>query len=162
MTGLSRRQLLSGACAVAVTMVAGAGAGAAAAKPARPAMTMYRSPGCGCCLKWAKIARAAGYPVTVEETSDIIGLKASLGVPEALYSCHTTKASGYVVEGHVPFEAVAKLLRDKPKGVAGIAVPGMPAGSPGMEAHGDDASHSAHAIEVFAFTRSGASKAFAF
>ena len=160
MIHLTRRQLLGGASAAAVTLMAGGVA--VAAKAAKPAMTVYRSPGCGCCLNWAEIAKAAGYPVEVVPSNDIIALKAQLGVPEALYSCHTTKVGGYVVEGHVPFEAVAKLLRDKPKGVAGIATPGMPAGSPGMEAHGDHGGHAARAIEVFAFTRTGASKAFAF
>ena len=153
----SRRQLLGGASAAAVTLLAGAGA--AAAKPALPAMTMYRSPGCGCCLKWAEIARAAGYPVEVVSTDDMMGVKGRLGVPDALASCHTTKVGNFVVEGHVPLAAVARLLRDRPKGVAGIAVPGMPAGSPGMDVHGG---HGGPPIEVFAFVRDGAIKTFAF
>ena len=100
--------------------------------------------------------------VAVKSVADVSLVKARLGVPDSLASCHTTEVGGYVVEGHVPFEAVAKLLRDKPKGVAGIAVPGMPAGSPGMEmGHGHD--HGAHqAVEVSAFTRTGVKKAFAF
>ena len=153
----SRRQLLGGASAAAVTLLAGAGT--AAAKPARPAMTMYRSPGCGCCLKWAEIARAAGYPVEVVSTDDIMGMKGRLGVPDSLASCHTTKVGNYVVEGHVPLAAVARLLRDRPNGVTGIAVPGMPAGAPGMEVHGD---HGGQPIEVFAFAGDGTSKTFAF
>lgn len=153
----SRRQLLGGASAAAVTVLAGGVA--IAAGPARPAMTMYRSPGCGCCLKWAEIARAAGYPVEVVSTDDIMGVKGRLGVPDTLASCHTTKVGTYVVEGHVPLAAVATLLRSRPKGVAGIAVPGMPAGAPGMEVHGD---HSGPPIDVFAFAANGTSKPFAF
>jgi hypothetical protein len=161
MSNWTRREALAGGSAVVAALLCGGTAVAAAAKPA---MTMYRNPGCGCCLKWAELAKAAGYPVEVKSVSDIMLLKARLGVPEDLAACHTTEVGGYVVEGHVPFEAVAKLLRDKPKGVAGIAVPGMPAGSPGMEmghSHGHD--HGAHSIlEVFAFTRTGVKKAFAF
>lgn len=153
----SRRQLLGGASAAAVTVLVGGAA--IAAGPARPAMTMYRSPGCGCCLKWAEIARAAGYPVEVFSTGDIMAVKARLGVPDSLASCHTTTVGSYVLEGHVPFAAVARLLRDRPRNVAGIAVPGMPAGSPGMDVHGEQA---AGPIAVFAFARNGASRAFAF
>lgn len=160
MTDWNRRQLLGGACA-AVALAAGGAA--IAAKPGKPAMTLYRSPGCGCCLKWAEIAKAAGYPVEVVSTPDIMAVKARLGVPDSLASCHTTRVGNYVVEGHVPLAAVARLLRDRPKGVAGIAVPGMPAGSPGMEAHGDHGSHGGPAsFEVFAFGKSGASKTFVF
>lgn len=153
----TRRQLLGGASAAAVTLLAGGAA--VAAGPARPAMTMYRSPGCGCCLKWAEIAKAAGYRVNVVSTQDIMAVKARLGVPDSLASCHTTRVGNYVVEGHVPLAAVARLLRDRPRGVAGIAVPGMPAGSPGMEVPGQQAGVP---VEVFAFAAGGASKAFAF
>lgn len=155
----TRREALAGGSALAAMLFAG---GTTLAAAARPAMTMYRNSGCGCCLKWAELARKAGYPVEVKSVADVSLVKARLGVPDSLASCHTTEVGGYVVEGHVPFEAVAKLLRDKPKGVAGIAVPGMPAGSPGMEmGHGHD--HGAHqAVEVSAFTRTGVKKAFAF
>ena len=155
---VTRREALGGASALAAMLVAGGSAALAAA--GKPAMVLHRSAGCGCCLKWAELAKAEGYPLEVRNVQDIMLVKARLGVPDALAACHTTEVRGYVVEGHVPFEAVAKLLRDKPKGVAGIAVPGMPAGSPGMamgHAHGESAK-----IDVFAFSRTGAKQPFSF
>lgn len=96
--------------------------------------TMYRDAGCGCCLKWAEHAEAGlDATVKVENAPDIQAVKDLHGVPVALRSCHTMIVEGYVIEGHVPAEAVQKLLREKPDGVIGIAVPGMPVGSPGME-----------------------------
>ncbi|MGB3407704.1 MAG: DUF411 domain-containing protein [Jannaschia sp.] len=95
------------------------------------AMHVHKSPGCGCCEGWADLARSAGYDVTVTEMADVDATKDGLGVPDALWSCHTVEVGGYVLEGHVPFEAVAALLADRPD-VAGLAVPGMPMGSPGM------------------------------
>ena len=160
---ITRREALGGASALGLVLLTGTGAAFAAAG-GKPAMTVYRSPSCGCCGKWVELARAAGYPVNVNMVQDVMAVKARLGVPDSLASCHTTTVGGYVVEGHVPFAAVDKLLRDKPKNTHGIAVPGMPAGSPGMEAHGDGLSHGGHAhsaIEVFSFTRTGIAKPFA-
>ncbi len=105
----------------------------AAAAVSGAAMTVFRDPSCGCCKAWADIARQAGYHVTLREDQDMAGLKRRLGVPEALASCHTAHVNGLVVEGHVPLEDVERLLRERPSGVKGIAVPGMPVGSPGME-----------------------------
>jgi hypothetical protein len=96
-------------------------------------MTVFRDPTCGCCKNWAEIARKAGYAVSVHDDQDMAGIKRRLGVPEALASCHTAEVDGFVIEGHVPLEEVARLLRDRPAGTKGIAVPGMPIGSPGME-----------------------------
>ena len=149
-------------------MVAGAatagalaiGGVASAAAGAKPAMIVYRDPGCSCCGKWADLAKAAGYPVKVMPTRQMTKVKALLRVPEALTSCHTTRVGGYVVEGHVPFAAVDKLLSTKPAGVIGIAVPGMPAGSPGMEAHGGHGN--SQAIKVFAFNSAGRQTEFRF
>ena len=142
-------------------MLAGAAAagalalgGVARAASAKPAMKMYRDPGCGCCGKWAELAKAAGYPVTIIATREMTKVKQTLKVPSALTSCHTTRVGGYVVEGHVPFAAVDKLLSTKPAGIIGIAVPGMPAGSPGMEVHGGHAGHGA-SFKVFAFNSDG-------
>lgn len=149
----SRREAISAGAAVAAALAFGGVASAAAG--AKPAMTTYRDPGCGCCGKWADLAKAAGYPVTVVPTNDVAAVKSRLGVPDSLASCHTTKVGGYVVEGHVPFEAVDKLLRTKPKGIIGIAVPGMPAGSPGMEAHGDHGHGDEAQLTVIAFNRAG-------
>ena len=97
-------------------------------------MTVHKDPNCGCCTAWAELAEKAGYSVSVIETDDIAASKAQAGVPEALWSCHTARIDGYVIEGQVPFDALARLLETRPD-VLGIAVPGMPAGSPGM---GDD------------------------
>ncbi|UWQ22085.1 DUF411 domain-containing protein [Jannaschia sp. W003] len=117
---------------------------AAAATEAAVPMEVLAAPGCGCCHAWADLARAEGYAVTVGELADPAAQKAALGVPDALHSCHTVRAGGYVFEGHVPFAAVAAVLRDRPA-IAGLAVPGMPMGSPGM---GDDPSAR---FDVFAF-----------
>lgn len=92
------------------------------------------SPGCGCCHAWADLARARGYRVQVTEMQDPDAEKAALGVPASLASCHTIKAGGYLFEGHLPFAAMEAVLRDRPE-ITGLAVPGMPMGSPGM---GDD------------------------
>ena len=102
-------------------------------QPQLAAMTVYRDPSCGCCEAWAKLARAAGYSVTVIDHSDMPAIKRQHGVPEDLASCHTAIVAGYAIEGHVPFADVDRLLKKQPDGVRGIAVPGMPRGSPGME-----------------------------
>lgn len=95
---------------------------------------MVKNKGCGCCTLWANIARRHGFDVTVEETLDYAGTKKRHGVPFELAACHTSTVAGYVVEGHVPMNAIEKLLAERPS-AHGITVPGMPAGSPGM---GDD------------------------
>ena len=97
-------------------------------------MVVMKTPTCGCCAAWVDLARREGFEVEVTDTEDYAGMKAMANVPEDMWSCHTTRIGGYTVEGHVPFDAVRKLLDERPD-VAGIAVPGMPMGSPGM---GDD------------------------
>jgi hypothetical protein len=99
------------------------------------AMRVYRSPSCGCCGGWVDHLRAAGFEVTVEMMEDVSPVAERLGVPERLRSCHTGEASGYFIEGHVPAGDVERLLRERPA-AKGIAVPGMPIGSPGMEMGG--------------------------
>lgn len=115
------------------------------------AMLVHRDPSCGCCEAWAQIAREAGYQVTVRDDPDMPAVKRRLGVPAALGSCHTAEVGGLVVEGHVPMAHVARLLRERPAGVVGLAVPGMPAGSPGMEVPGG----SRQPFEVLAFDTQG-------
>ena len=110
-----------------------AGDGRAFEPAAVLAMTVYRDPSCGCCENWAEIARKAGYQVNLQDDPDMAAVKRRLGVPAALASCHTAQVGNVVIEGHVPLEDVARLLRESPNGIRGIAVPGMPAGSPGME-----------------------------
>ncbi len=96
------------------------------------AITVWKSPTCGCCGGWVDYMRGKGYQVAVNLVADPDPIKAKLGVPEALYSCHTAKVDGYLVEGHVPEAAVAKLLAERPD-LKGIALPGMPDGAPGMD-----------------------------
>ena len=154
----SRRETMVAGAAVAGALALG---GVARASSSKPAMKTYRDPGCMCCSKWIDLAKAAGYPVTMIATREMSKVKSALNIPSALTSCHTTTVAGYVVEGHVPFAAVDKLLSTKPAGVVGIAVPGMPAGSPGMEVHGGHSDH-APAFKVFAFNRDGRQTEFRF
>ncbi|RXF72940.1 DUF411 domain-containing protein [Hansschlegelia zhihuaiae] len=114
-------------------------AGAALLLPRRaaaaPVMTVHKDPTCGCCEAWVEHIRAAGYEARVTEARAINAVKAKLGVPVGLRSCHTAEIDIYVIEGHVPAAAIARLLAQRPK-VHGLAVPGMPVGSPGMEVEG--------------------------
>jgi hypothetical protein len=100
-------------------------------------ITVYKSPYCGCCGAWVDHIKAAGHAVKTVEMEDLTGIKKMTGVPEPLQSCHTAVVGGYVIEGHVPAADVARLLREKPK-ARGLAVPGMPVGSPGMEGPNPD------------------------
>jgi hypothetical protein len=100
-----------------------------------PKMVVTKDPNCGCCTGWVKHVQAAGFNVAVVESPEVNRLKTRLGVPEALASCHTAEIGGYVIEGHVPPAAIKRLLAEKPDG-RGLAVPGMPVGSPGMEVEG--------------------------
>lgn len=93
---------------------------------------MYKSPYCGCCGKWAEHMTKAGFKVKAHEVEDVPAMRKKLGMPDKLGSCHTAKIGNYLLEGHVPAADVKRLLKDKPKAL-GLAVPGMPAGSPGMD-----------------------------
>jgi hypothetical protein len=104
----------------------------AQAPPFAGAVTVYKSPSCGCCSKWIEHMRANGFTVASHDVEDIAAIKTKHGVPSQAASCHTALVDGYVVEGHVPADVVKRLLRERPK-VSGIATPGMPMGSPGME-----------------------------
>ena len=94
-------------------------------------MTVHKNPGCECCDGWVEHLRANGFAATVIETSEINRIKTRLGIPADLASCHTAEADAYVLEGHVPATAVKRLLEERPQ-AQGLAVPGMPSGSPGM------------------------------
>lgn len=127
---LDRRTVLLSAVAVcALAPIAGA-----AAK--RPFIKVYKDPGCGCCTAWVDRLKEAGFDATVEERADLADIKKLLAVPGDLTSCHTGVILGYAVEGHVPPADVKRLIKEKPK-AAGLAVPGMPVNSPGMEAPGE-------------------------
>lgn len=94
-------------------------------------MHVTKSPTCGCCGAWVALAREEGYDIEVTDTRDVTNVKLDNDVPDTMWSCHTAMIGGYVVEGHVPFAALAKLLEERPE-IDGIAVAGMPGGSPGM------------------------------
>lgn len=143
---LTRRNAVAGLLGLAGLAFAGCGrsaTGVAKEAPAvktgapsdarKAAMTVYRDPSCGCCTAWARIARQAGYDVSVIDHPDMPSIKRQYGVPDELLSCHTTIVAGYAVEGHVPIEDVERLLAERPAEIRGIAVAGMPLGSPGME-----------------------------
>ncbi len=119
-----------------------------------PSVTVYKTPTCGCCKKWSRHLENAGMRVTTIDLPDVGPLKAEHGVPSHLASCHTAIVDGYVVEGHVPAEDVLRLLDERPD-IAGLAVPGMPIGSPGME--GPNPEH----YVVLAFDARGATSPFA-
>jgi hypothetical protein len=99
---------------------------------AAAAMIVHHDPGCGCCRQWVAHIRAAGFDATIVDEADMDAVKQRLRVPDALASCHTAEIGGYVIEGHVPASAVARLLKERPTAI-GLSAPGMPEGSPGME-----------------------------
>ena len=95
-------------------------------------IAVYKNQYCGCCHEWIKHLEKNGFKVTANDVPDTAPVRESLGIPAKLGSCHTAKIAGYAIEGHVPAADIKRLLKEKPKAV-GLAVPGMPAGSPGME-----------------------------
>jgi hypothetical protein len=136
-----------------------AGAGApepAATQAALPVVDVYKDQGCGCCTNWTEHLQDHGFTVRTIESSDLTALKTSHGVPNRLHSCHTALVGGYVVEGHVPASDIQRLLRERPA-VAGLAVPGMPIGSPGMEVPG----RRPQLYDVMAFDEDGTTRVFA-
>jgi hypothetical protein len=128
---MNARKLWSAAI-VAGLAIAGVFAATRPAPGGAPEMIVYKRPECGCCGDWIDHVKAAGFRVTVRNRSDLIAIKERYGITPALISCHTAVVGGYAVEGHVPADLIQRLLRERPA-VVGIAVPGMPAGSPGME-----------------------------
>ncbi|WP_445504052.1 DUF411 domain-containing protein [Microvirga sp. G4-2] len=125
---ISRRALLTALIASPIAM-------RTASAEALPKMMVTKDPTCGCCGAWVEHVRSAGFTVEVVESPEMNRVKARLGVPQDLASCHTAEIGGYVIEGHVPADSIRRLLAEKP-GAKGLAVPGMPAGSPGMEVSG--------------------------
>ena len=124
---------------------------ASCSRPAEAAtvVTVYKSPTCGCCADWVEHLREHGFAVKVVDRPDVTPVKRAHAVPDALASCHTGVVEGYAIEGHVPADVVKRLLAERPD-VKGIAVPGMPAGSPGMEMGGR---HDPY--EVYTFDENG-------
>lgn len=119
-------------------------------------VVVYKDAGCGCCKEWVKHMQDSGFMVKTHDVADVAQYKQSHGVPSDLASCHTALVGGYVVEGHVPASDVKRLLSERPK-VAGLAVPGMPIGSPGMEVKGAKN----QPYSVLSFDKSGKTKVYA-
>ena len=118
-------------------------------------ITVYRDPFCSCCEGWIDYLTNQGFQPTSVKTSTIDTLKQQYGVPNDLVSCHTAVINGYVVEGHVPADDIKRLLAEQPNDVAGISVPGMPIGTPGMES-GDVR----EPFTVFSFDKQGNTEVF--
>ncbi len=118
-----------------------------------PIVQVYKSPTCGCCSKWVAHLEANGFKVEATDVNDMSLIKRSYGIPGALASCHTAVVGDYLVEGHVPAEDIIQLLKQKPA-IKGIAVPGMPIGSPGMEGSNPEA------YDVVSFKANGETEVF--
>lgn len=157
---VSRREWIGmAASGIALALTARAGFASEGAPSAPGALaptkiTVYKDPSCGCCIKWVDHLRANGFAVTTHDTADMDEVKRNLGVPAALQSCHTGVVGNHVVEGHVPADLIQKLVTEG-GAVRGLAVPGMPSGSPGMEGGPKDA------YDVIAFDRGGKTRVYA-
>jgi hypothetical protein len=115
-------------------LIAAAAAPAFAAQPgARTRVEVWKSPACGCCKDWMAHLEVHGFEIAKVHDVSNTGARGRLGIPAALGSCHTALIGGYAIEGHVPAADIARLLRERPANAAGLAVPGMPVGSPGMD-----------------------------
>lgn len=147
---LSRRSLMLGAFAASVV---GTGRAIAAANPQ---LHVLKDPNCGCCGAWIDILQSEGFDVTVENSLGTLlaRYKIDNGIPQAMASCHTGKVDGYMIEGHVPSADIRRLLKERPEAV-GLAVPGMPYGSPGM---GPETEREAY--DVFLIRHDGSSEIF--
>ena len=121
-----------------------------------PQITVYRSASCGCCTSWGSHIASAGYRIEDHVTEDMDAVKKARGVSPQQASCHTAVVEGYVIEGHVPASAIQRLLTERPN-IRGLAVPGMPLGSPGMEVAGVEA----EPFEVLAIAHDGTTSVFA-
>jgi hypothetical protein len=145
-----------GFCFGVLALLASAGRGIAQGQ--QPAVDVRKDALCGCCSKWVDHLRSHGFVVraTDMEVDKLNELKATRGIPRQARSCHTALVGGYVVEGHVPADDVKRLLKERPA-IVGIAVPGMPAGSPGMEVPGGIV----QPYDVLAFAKDGSTRVFA-
>jgi hypothetical protein len=119
-----------------------------------PVIVVYKDPGCQCCALWVRHLSANGFVTTVHDVVNMDEIKRTMNVPAALKSCHTAVVDHYVVEGHVPAEVIKKFLKERPSSL-GLAAPGMPKGSPGMEGGMPD-----H-YDIVAFNRDGSTRVYA-
>lgn len=126
-------QMKSLSCEIVIPLLLAASVSAAPSE-----MTVFKTKTCGCCGKWIDHLRSSGFTVTVKEVPSTDEYRQRYGVPAKLQSCHTAIVNGYTIEGHVPAVQIQRLLKERPK-ANGLAVPGMPAGSPGMEGARRDA-----------------------
>lgn len=146
----TRRALLLGMVAL------GLASNAVAAKPQRLTLQVWKDPNCGCCKDWISHLEKNGFAATVTDQGNN-AVRAQLGMPQKFGSCHTAVIEGYVIEGHVPAADIQRLLKDKPQAL-GLAVPGMPIGSPGMD--GPDYGGRRDAYQVLLIQKDGSSKVF--
>ncbi len=147
---LTRRQIITSAAGFAATMPI------ASYALSTPTIHVLKDPNCGCCGVWVDILRREGFHVTEERSlgTVLIGHKLDNGIPEAMISCHTGEIDGYMIEGHVPVADIRRLLEERPDAV-GLAVPGMPYGSPGMGPEDER-----EAYDVFLIHRDGSTEVF--
>ena len=125
-----------------------------------PKVVSYRSASCGCCKEWINHLRDNGLEVIDNIVEDVSVIKNQYQIPNNLRSCHSAQIANYTIEGHVPIESINKLFREKPN-INGIAVPGMPLGSPGMEMHSHKShSHDYENYKVVSFSKAGKTKIF--
>jgi hypothetical protein len=153
----TRRQFLAASAASALSAALihrDLFADATATASALPMVTVYKDPGCECCVRWCKHLAANGFVVQPRDVANVDEIKHTMGVPERLQSCHTAVVGRYVVEGHVPADLVKKMLAEQPQ-IVGLAAPGMPEGSPGMEGAKKDK------YEILTFDRAGKTTVFA-
>ena len=141
---------------VGMTFVVLMGAASLAAQGS-PKIAVFKDPTCGCCSQWVEHLKQAGFATTTTQVTDMDAVKAKHQVPAGTRSCHTAVVNGYFIEGHVPAADIRRLLKERPKGVRGLAVPGMPVGSPGMEVSGVKA----QTFDVLALDATGKSRIFA-
>lgn len=146
----------SGMVAVAVAVLLLAGAIMIRSAEAAPTITVYKSPTCGCCGDWITHLRESGFDVEAIDVNNLAEIKTSHGIAPELSSCHTALIGDVLVEGHVPASVIRKFL-DEGSDFAGLAVPGMPVGSPGMETPGQPA----QPYDVVAFDRAGNTQIYA-
>jgi len=148
---VSRRRLMLGACAASVATAL------PAAAQSRPEIHVLKDPNCGCCGAWVEVLQSEGFDVTVEASMGTLLARYKLdnGIPQEMISCHTGRIEGYMIEGHVPVADIRRLLEERPDAV-GLAVPGMPYGSPGM---GPESEREAY--EVFLIRRDGSNEVYA-
>ena len=136
--------------AALVTIVAASGA---VAEP-QPRVDVFKTATCGCCAKWVEHLRAHGFAATATDVTNLDAVKTQHGVPPAVRTCHTATVGGYVIEGHVPAADIKRWLKERPA-IAGLAVPAMPIGSPGMEGPNPQP------YDVLAFDKRGTTRVFA-